>query len=215
MFVLRAKCKLDDASASWPLHGLVGASAEAVLTAGGLADDWSMASHDAARLIRLPAADGHPRALWVGPDVPQLPPLQADAWRWLEVRSGIPRVTAATTDQFVPQMLNLELLGGVNFKKGCYPGQEVVARSQYRGTLKRRTFLMGSSAMLAPGMEVFHSDDLGQPAGMVVLAASVDGRHVAQVELKIAALDQGELHAADGARLQPLPMPYALDALEV
>ena len=70
----------------------------------------------------------------------------AETWRWLEVRSGVPRVMAATADQFVPQMLNLELLGGVNFKKGCYPGQEVVARSQYRGTLKRRTYLMDSDA---------------------------------------------------------------------
>jgi folate-binding protein YgfZ len=54
------------------------------------------------------------------------------------VRSGTPRVVAATGEQFVPQMVNLELVGGVNFQKGCYPGQEVVARSQYRGTLKRR-----------------------------------------------------------------------------
>ena len=56
---------------------------------------------------------------------------------------------AATVEQFVPQMLNLELVGGVNFKKGCYPGQEVVARSQYRGTLKRRTYLLGSDAAAA------------------------------------------------------------------
>jgi folate-binding protein YgfZ len=82
-----------------------------------------------ARLTRLPG--GGISLLWAGPDAPPLPPLQAEAWRWLEVRSGVPRVMAATADQFVPQMLNLELLGGVNFKKGCYPGQEVVARSQY------------------------------------------------------------------------------------
>ena len=72
-----------------------------------------------------------------------------DAWRWLEVRSGVARIVAATVEQFVPQMLNLELLGGVNFQKGCYPGQEVVARSQYRGTIKRRTFLVDSRGRLA------------------------------------------------------------------
>ena len=114
------------------------------------AADWSSATLGGARVIRLPAADGMSRYLWAGPDAPPLPPLPAEAWRWLEVRSGVPRVMAATADQFVPQMLNLELLGGVNFKKGCYPGQEVVARSQYRGTLKRRTYLMGSDAALCP-----------------------------------------------------------------
>ena len=127
----------------------------------------------------------------------------------------MPRVVAATVDRFVPQMLNLELLGAVNFKKGCYPGQEVVARSQYRGTLKRRTYLVDSPVPLAPGDEVFHSADPGQPAGMVVLGASLpDGRHAALVELKIAALESGELRAAasDGARLTPAALPYPLDA---
>jgi folate-binding protein YgfZ len=69
-------------------------------------------------------------------------------WRWLEVRSGIVTIEAATVDKFVPQMVNFELVGGVDFQKGCYPGQEVVARSQYRGTTKRRTFL--STAMRWP-----------------------------------------------------------------
>ncbi|HMO44663.1 MAG TPA: folate-binding protein [Rubrivivax sp.] len=214
MFVLRAKCRLDDASADWPLHGLAGASAAALLAT--TPDDWGAALHGAAHVIRLPQADGCVRALWAGAAPPSAPPLPEPAWHWLEVRSALPRVVAATADQFVPQMLNLELLGGVNFKKGCYPGQEVVARSQYRGTLKRRTYLMDSSAALAPGMEVFHSDDPQQPAGMVVLAASLpDDRHAALVELKIAALQGGELTAANGARLSPSPLPYALDPLEV
>lgn len=214
MFVLRAKCRLSDATAQWPLHGLAGPSADACVgaTAGG--DDWACAWQGSAQVIRLPAVDGHSRYLWAGAGVPEQPPLQAESWRWLEVRSGIPRVVAATADQFVPQMLNLELLGGVNFKKGCYPGQEIVARSQYRGTLKRRTYLVSSDAALQPGMDVFHSADPGQPAGMVVLSASLpDGCHAAQVELKIAALQGGELHAANGARLSPTPLPYALDAL--
>jgi tRNA-modifying protein YgfZ len=132
------------------------------------------------------------------------------------VLSGVPRVMACTTDQFVPQMLNLELLGGVNFKKGCYPGQEVVARSQYRGTLKRRTYLMACDAPVAAGAEVFHSDDPGQPAGMVVLAASLQAPpHAALVELKMAALLGGTLHAGSvqGPRLSPSTLPYALDAL--
>ncbi|MBX3643529.1 MAG: folate-binding protein YgfZ [Rubrivivax sp.] len=215
MFVLRAKCKLSDASAQWPLHGLAGASADAWLGAAAPAGDWACVSHGAAQVIRLPAVDGCTRYLWAGADAPELPPLPADAWRWLEVHSGIPRVVAATVDKFVPQMLNLELLGGVNFKKGCYPGQEVVARSQYRGTVKRRTYLVASDAAMPPGMDVFHSADPGQPAGMVVLSASLSGAHAALVELKIAALQGGELHAANGARLSPAALPYDLAALEL
>ena len=114
-------------------------------------------------------------ALAVGrpPTPPPLPALDAAAWRWLEVRSGVPRIVAATAEQFVPQMVNLELVGGVNFQKGCYPGQEVVARSQYRGTLKRRAFAVGGAAAMQPGQEIFHGADPGQPAGMVVLAGTL------------------------------------------
>jgi tRNA-modifying protein YgfZ len=145
------------------------------------------------------------RPAWSGCPVPQ-------AWRWLEVRSGLARVVAVTSEQFVPQMLNLELLGGVDFQKGCYPGQEVVARSQYRGTLKRRTYLMNSAGALSDGQEVFHSADPGQPAGVVVLAASLPGGpHAALVELKMAALEGGELRAG-GVLLSPAALPYSLAA---
>jgi folate-binding protein YgfZ len=166
---------------------------------------------------RLPAADGVPRALRLGaPPAPAMPALAPEVWRWLEVRSGVPRIVAATADRFVPQMINFELLDGVNFKKGCYPGQEVVARSQYRGTLKRRTYLVDSPAALAAGTEVFHSEDPGQPAGAVVLAASLpEGAHTALVELKIAATESGSLHAGapDGPALQLAALPYTLEPL--
>jgi folate-binding protein YgfZ len=215
MFVLRAKCRLSDASADVPLHGLVGTSAQAWLGDAAGAAAWQVTCADAGTVIRLPDADGVARWLLAAtPDpVLPLPALNADAWRWLEVRSGLPRVSAATAEQFVPQMLNLELLGAVNFQKGCYPGQEIVARSQYRGTLKRRTYLVHSPATLAPGMEVFHSDDAAQPAGMVVLAAaSPAGGFAALVELKIAALEGGTLHAGaiGGAQLSVQPLPYSL-----
>jgi len=216
MYVLRAKCKLSDASAQWPLYGLAGPSADALLQGALPVGDWARGHLGPAQLVRLPAADGVSRVLWAGPEAPPLPPLQADAWRWLEVQSGVPRIVAATADQFVPQMLNLELVGGVDFKKGCYPGQEVVARSQYRGTIKRRTYLVDSTAPLAAGAEVFNSEDPGQPAGMAVLAASLpDGRHAGLVELKMAALQSGTLHAgsADGPRLSAGALPYMLDTL--
>jgi folate-binding protein YgfZ len=139
--------------------------------------------------------------------------LAADAWRALEVRSGIPVIEAATVDQFVPQMLNFEIVGGVDFKKGCYPGQEVVARSQYRGSIKRRMFLFECDVPLAAGQEVFQSADAIQPAGMVVNAAPVPSAgSVALVEVKLVALDSGSLHAGavDGALLTRRELPYAL-----
>jgi folate-binding protein YgfZ len=220
MFVLRARCKLRDASVELPLYGLAGPSASAALGDSAPSAAWQCARHEPALSIRLPDADGVARVLWAGGSAsaspPPLPALSLDDWHWLEVRSGVARVTAATVEQFVPQMLNLELLGGVNFQKGCYPGQEVVARSQYRGTVKRRTYLMDCAVPLAAGMEVFHSGDASQPAGMVVLGASrSDGRHAALVELKMAALQDGSLHAGAGAAawLKPAALPYSLEPL--
>ena len=115
-------------------------------------------------------------------------------------------------------MLNFELIGAVNFQKGCYPGQEVVARSQYRGTAKRRTFLFSCDEPIAAGQEVFHSADPEQPAGMVAGAVqSVDARsYRALVEVKLAALACGSLHlgAVDGALLTPRPLPYEVPVAE-
>ena len=200
MFVLRAKCKLTDASGEMPLWGLAGSAA--ALPGGRQLPD---AVVDGVAL---------PRALWLGPEIPVASPLDIETWRWLEVHSGVARIVAATAEQFVPQMVNLELVGGVSFQKGCYPGQEIVARSQYRGTLKRRGHLMYGGAPLLPGQEVFHSVDPEQPAGMVVLAGSFEGRHAALVELKLAALADGSLHAgaASGPLLTPAALPYSFPA---
>jgi folate-binding protein YgfZ len=195
MFVLRAKCTLSDASVEVPLHGLAGHAATG------------------ATVIRLPDGAGSPRLLVAGAiaDLP-LPSLDARAWRWLEVQSGVARIERATVEHFVPQMLNYELVGGVDFGKGCYPGQEVVARSQYRGTIKRRSLLFRTAAAAAAGAtEVFHSEDPSQPAGQVVMAAaSAAGGSIALVEVKLAALASGSLHLAapDGALLERLAMPY-------
>jgi folate-binding protein YgfZ len=141
--------------------------------------------------------------------------LTLDTWRWLEVQSGVPTIEAATVDRFVPQMLNFELLGGVDFQKGCYPGQEVVARSQYRGTVKRRTLLFDLDATAGAAQEVFHDAEPGQPAGMVVNAApGPRGAWSALVEVKLAALESGTLRlgSAEGTVLRRGELPYALPA---
>ncbi len=199
MYVLRARCKLTDASAELPLHGVAGTAANAPA--------WRRVDG----LIGLPPARGVARALFAGA-VPALPALEADAWAWLEVASGVPRIVGATVEQFVPQMVNFEVVGGVNFQKGCYPGQEVVARSQYRGTVKRRAFVFESAAAAAPAQEIFHSADREQPAGMVANAASWNGRHLLLAEIKLAALEGGTLHLgfADGPLLKRADMPYTV-----
>jgi tRNA-modifying protein YgfZ len=128
------------------------------------------------------------------------------------VTSGIARITAPISEAFVPQMLNYESVGGVNFKKGCYPGQEVVARSQFRGTLKRRAYLVTSEAALHTGQEVFDAQDAEQPCGTVAQAASdLKSGFVAIVSMQTAAAGAA-LHAgaAPGATLQLLTLPYAL-----
>lgn len=210
MFVLRAQCKLSDASAELPLHGLAGDAAAAML---GDAVVWERRDAPAGTVLRLPDVLGVKRALLVGPAPQGLPAIALDAWRWLEVSSGVPTVEAATADQFVPQMVNFELIGGVDFKKGCYPGQEVVARSQYRGTIKRRLFLFDVTATAQAGQELFHSADPGQPAGLVANAApSPGGGSRVLAEVKLAALEGGSLHlaAADGPRLVRRDLPYAV-----
>ncbi len=223
MFVMRAKCKLGDASVELPVWGLAGATAQQVLGAEAPAAVWGRSATAGGDVVRLPDAvvEGQavPRYLQVGSAPALLPALDLQAWRWLEVMSGVARITAATAEQFVPQMVNLDAVGGVNFQKGCYPGQEIVARSQYRGTLKRRAYVLIADAPVLPGQEIFHSADATQPAGMVVLAGSLgDERHAALAELKIAAVASdthprnGALHAGsvDGPLLTPLDLPYTL-----
>jgi folate-binding protein YgfZ len=215
MFVLRAKCKLSDASADWPLWGLAGTGAVPGLARAAA---WTPSEQADAHCVALPPARlgpvEVPRWLWAGPTPPAAADLPGGTWAALEALSGTPRVMAATSEQFVPQMVNLDLVDGVNFKKGCYPGQEVVARSQYRGTLKRRGAILLGTATMHPGQEIVHSADPGQPAGLVALAGDGPGLGpVAFAELKLAALEGGSLHlgSAEGpsAARQRTALPRA------
>ena len=225
MFVLRSKCKLSDASAQFALWGLAGEAVNALLGEAAQQPVWRHVDVDGVMLVRLPdavvAGRPVPRWLWASGlasdatrAAPTLPALDPELWRWLEVKSGTARIVAATVDQFVPQMINFELVGGVNFQKGCYPGQEIVARSQYRGTLKRRACVVNSASPLRPGQEVFSSSDPDQPAGMVVLAGSAGQLHSALVELKIAAMHGASLHAGsiEAPELTLDELPYTLPA---
>ena len=214
MFVLRAKAKLSDASDEFQLLGLAGDTALAALK-GAPAEPWQRQAAGAADVLTLYPALDQPRAFWIAPKevaAPTGPALSADLWQVGEVMSGIAWVELATFEAFVPQMLNYESVDGVNFKKGCYPGQEVVARSQFRGTLKRRGFIAQSAVPFNAGQEVFSSLDATQPCGLVAQAASDGASHVAVLELQLSATENSSLHlgAADGPVLSLLPLPYAL-----
>ena len=228
MFVLRAKVKLEDASDRLSIAGIglpSGANATVLPAAayqrGYLAEGT---------VIRMPDAARFARALWVGP-AQQAPSLyavlpsglataSASLWRWTDIQAGVPQILEATREQFVPQMVNFELVGGVNFRKGCYPGQEIVARSQYLGKLKRRMLLASVDAIdapeAAPGTEVYSDTDPGQPCGMIVNAErGLDERLACLVEIKMEMAESGasiRLGSPSGPLLQLSPLPYSLDA---
>ena len=214
MFVLRAKAKLSDASDAFQLLGLSG-DAVGLACQGAPVQPWLRHANGSVDVLTLYPALQQPRAFWLAPlDVatPAGPALSAELWQVGEVMSGIAWVEQATFEAFVPQMLNYESVDGVNFKKGCYPGQEVVARSQFRGTLKRRAFIVESAVPMAAGQEVFSSLDATQPCGLVAQAATDGAHHVAVVELQISATENSSLHLAEasGPTLSLLPLPYAL-----
>ena len=171
---------------------------------------------EASSVVVLPSGAGVVRAFWcapVGTARPDGPAITPQAWAWVSVRSGVAMLTQPIFEAFVPQMLNYESIGGVSFKKGCYPGQEVVARSQFRGTLKRRAYLAHSDAALSSGLEIFHSLETDQPCGLVAAAcAAPDGGCDAIISIQTSAAASGSLHtgAAGGATLSLLPLPYPL-----
>ena len=221
MFVLRARCKLSDVSGEWALYGMVGTAADTRVE--GM-DVWQTANAGGVTTVRLPDSAAKRRALVaVRSDVlaspedgtaepPEAGTISLDDWKWYEVQSGISMIEAATADRFVPQMLNFELVGGVDFGKGCYPGQEVVARSQYRGTTKRRTFLFDCDDLPVAGQDVFAAGPADEPVGTVAAAAPRPDGHGASalVEVRLAALGAGDLRLGDagGAVLSAAAMPY-------
>lgn len=224
MFILRLRCTLDDARAQRRVWGLLEASdAPPALPL----PTWGTQAGGGLAAIRLPDAPGLRRTLLVAdvaPGAPGLPPAfdalpraPQEAWHLAEIRAGIGHVAAATAQQFVPQMLNYEVLGAVDFHKGCYPGQEIVARTQYRGSIKRRTFAVLGGAPMRAGDEVFSELDPGQPCGVIVGAAPApDGAWEGLSEIKLDAAAQAGLHlrAADGPALRIGSLPYELPAAD-
>lgn len=209
MYVLRAKAVFEDVTATAAVQGFVDGDWPKAVDA--LAP-WAIHRADGVIWIRMPDADGRRRALRIADEATD-GAVDAATWRAAEIRAGLPRIALATQDRFVPQMVNLEALGGVDFRKGCFPGQEVVARSQYLGKLKRRTALATGGDVPAPGADVFASTS-ADPQGTVVDVERTDDGAVALVELPIALFGDPGLRAGD-APLAIVPLPYELPDNEV
>lgn len=228
LFVLRTRVSLEDASASLPRLGLVGAAAEARLAERigplpGAVGESRCVGH--ATVIRLHGR--RPRyEIVASPDV--LISLKedlgrvavsagADAWQLLDIEAGVADIAPATSDSFVPQMINLDRIGALSFTKGCYVGQEIVARTQHLGRIKRRMYLAhrDGSSPVAAGDTLHSSADPASPRAQVVNAQAHPGGgyavlavipiHVAQ---EIA--DAG-LALDDGSRLTLRALPYAFE----
>jgi hypothetical protein len=214
MFVMRAKAVLTDASADFAVYGLLGNKDSK--SPATISTPWSKTDVGNVSTVGLYPAQGVARQMWVGPATampPQGDAIDRDAWLLSEVQSGVATLSTPIFEALVPQMLNFESVGGVNFKKGCYPGQEVVARSQFRGTLKRRAFILTCSQAMAAGDLIFSSLDQEQECGLIVQGAKdANGLWWAIGSMQIQAANEGQLTMASptGATLTLHPLPYPL-----
>ncbi|MFA7280012.1 MAG: folate-binding protein YgfZ [Sterolibacterium sp.] len=226
MYVLRSKVKLTDASSEFVLMGLSGENAKDALADTVQIPQKTMmvSSFDQGQLLRLEdqrfvmmVSFSEAQQVWQKL-AETAHPVGLTCWHWLEITSGLPRVTAATTEEFIPQMVNFDVVGGVSFKKGCYPGQEIVARTQYLGKLKRRMYRAHlDTAAASPGDHLYAPETGEQSCGRVldVAQAPQGGRDLLAV-IQSSCADGGQVHlgSPSGPSLHLLPLPYALPSEE-
>ncbi len=223
MYVLRSKVKLSDVSASAVLIGLAGNDAESALEAavGKIpVEILGVAEFPGGQVIRRSldrfeiSADAKAApTVWEALAV-NAKAAGSDTWRSLEIADGVPLITSQLQELFVPQMVNFELLGGVSFQKGCYPGQEIVARTQYLGRLKRRLYRAHVTADEAPveAAALYSSDRSEQACGAVLnVAPASHGGYDLLAVIQIASAETGDVHLVgpDGPRLEFQALPYA------
>ena len=224
MYVLRAKVKISDASNEIVSLGLSGADAQEVLGRQfGELPQQPLGFIDTEQAGILKFSDTRFQISTTAHYAPVLwealsqhaQPVGSVCWDWLNIRAGIPVILPQTQEKFVPQMVNFELVGGVSFKKGCYPGQEIVARMQYLGKPKRRMYLahIDGSEAPRPGDELFSADMEGQASGMIVnVTPAPGGGHEALAVVQVASHESQTMHwkSHQGEALQFLPLPYPL-----
>lgn len=225
MFVLRAKVEIIESTTFNSIMGLAGPAVESVLSTINLAtpeSDYDVTFTDDAVCMKIFGAT--PRYLIIGDEnlnnsMENLANGIADThtsayWQWLDIMSGVPSVHASTQESFVPQMTNMELIDGVNFSKGCYPGQEIVARLHYLGNASRRMFRIESStdANISPGDDIYQTDAKSkQSIGTIVSAIKENSnKTVALAVLRIEAAQQNQLAigSPDGIPAVIMSLPY-------
>lgn len=229
MFVLRSQVVLDDATDTMCRMGLAGPDAEQYIRILNLACPEEVDStrlNEDVLVIRIPGPG--PRFEIHGPAhkliaywqqlAERTTPVGADIWSLLDIQSGLPVIQSQTVESFVPQMVNLELINGVSFKKGCYPGQEIVARMQYLGKLKKRMYRahVASNEAIQPGDALYSgSSDNTQSIGNIVNAQlSPEGGYDVLAVIQITEVENGEIRLGDktGCPLEINELPYSLSA---
>lgn len=224
MYILRSKVKAADASAEYALMGVSGEGAAQALQA--IAGNVPEKPHDVAHAngLTLLKLTGE-RYQIVVPRVREdevraalaacAEATDAQHWDWLDIRAGIATILPATQEEFVPQMVNFDAIGAVSFSKGCYPGQEIVARMHYLGKLKQRMVLAHIAAddPPRPGDKLYTADFGAQSSGMIANAAPApDGGHDVLAVIQTASMHAQAVHlrAPDGPLLELLPLPYSI-----
>ena len=223
-FILRSKVKAADATADWAIIGVAGIGATGLVQlAVGLAPKGTLevAHAPGATVIMVPGdryeiVASREKASQIMDSLSAAAErTDAEHWEWLDIRAGVPTVLPATQEAFVPQMVNLDLIGGVSFEKGCYPGQEIVARMHYRGTLKQRMYLanLASNDCPQPGEKIYSHDFGDQACGTIVNAARApEGGYDLLAVIQIASAEKGDVHwkSPDGPALKLLQLPYSV-----
>ena len=220
MYVMRSKVEIKDVSDSIIKFGINGPQAASMLESVFSkvpTVDYELVSLENGAILKLPSFNADAR-YEIFSDAVNAPIIwdalknnckvvEKPHWDWLEIQAGIPDITLKTQEQFVPQMLNLDILDAINFKKGCYTGQEIVARTHYLGTVKRRTYLAELANQNAPAAGDKVLDAAKNEVGQIVrVAPNTANGFDALIELRIEAKEAGNMTCNDAAiRLKDLP----------
>lgn len=228
MFKLMAKVELTDASDKLVLFGLAGPETDSILKENNIsapAEVGHAIHKNETTIIRTPSKSSRllfiskPESaisLWKSLSEKTIQ-TNSNIWSLHDIQSGIAQVTAETSEAFIPQMVNLELIGGVNFQKGCYPGQEIVARTHYLGKPNRRMYRISvdTSASPLPGTNIFSAKDGEQPVGKIVSAQNSSNESCgALAVLRTAKENDNELHleSLTGPKITIQTLPYSLES---
>ncbi|PXX14668.1 hypothetical protein C8R27_11422 [Nitrosomonas ureae] len=222
LYILRSKVQLTDISNAWIRIGVAGPNIS-VLTAefcksannsDPVIDKEISMLHVANNRMEVITSIENAPAVWERLKQ-NASPVGAACWDWLDIQSGIPVILPETQEAFLPQMINLDAIGGVSFKKGCYPGQEIVARTQYLGKLKRRMFLvhLTTTETIKAGDALYSADMVDQSCGNIVnIAPSPCGGYDALAVIQQSSVNTCNIHwqSLQGPTLKIKSLPYTL-----